>query len=236
MSSLRSGCGECVEMGEYGVFLGAVGREAPSHVMSTPSRPDMAKIPGHAPARRVIRNGTGPHACFPSMSGWSSGTGMAARVAGFVTLEGCIGPMGAGLWAAGPISFVVPRPMVHGPAFGDAGLTPGFGRAFGSAHARSGSDRDGGPVGHHEGDVSIRFRVLPAGFVYSGMTPGILVVEVTGIGLAMVRSRSRWCRFRSAGLVPQSDTAGPPDRPRAGRPYPPGVGRRRFSTGPPTRS
>ncbi len=204
--------------------------------MSTPSRPDMAKIPGHAPARRVIRNGTGPHACFPSMSGWSSGTGMAARVAGFVALEGCIGPMDAGLWAAGPIPFVVPRPMVHGPAFGDAGLAPGFGRAFGSAHARSGSDRDGGPVGHHEGDVSIRFRVLPVGFVYSGMTPGILVVEVTGIGLAMVRSRSRWCRFRSAGLVPRSDTAGPPDRPRAGRPYPPGVGRRRFSTGPPTRS
>lgn len=49
---------------------------------------------------------------------------MAARAAGFVTLEGYIGPMGAGLWAAGPISFVVPRPMVHGPAFGDAGLAP----------------------------------------------------------------------------------------------------------------
>lgn len=164
------------------------------------------------------------------------GNGYGGARSGFRHLGGMHRPYGRR--AMGDRSDFIRRSSADGtcPAFGDAGPAPGFGRAFGSAHARSGSDRDGGPVGHHEGDVPIRFRVLPAGFVYSGMTPGILVVEVTGIGLAMVRSRSRWCRFRSAGLVPRSDTAGPPDRPRAGRPYPPGVGRRRFSTGPPTRS
>lgn len=164
------------------------------------------------------------------------GNGYGGAHSGFRRLGGMYRPYGRR--TMGGRSDFIRRSSSDGPWSGVRGCWTGarFGRAFGSAHARSGSDRDGGPVGHHEGDVSIRFRVLPVGFVYSGMTPGILVVEVTGIGLAMVRSRSRWCRFRSAGLVPRSDTAGPPDRPRAGRPYPPGVGRRRFSTGPPTRS